>query len=54
MVEKSRVAIFPAATISSLPRLTASRRDVDVARQAAAGYGCAAALEAQRWLEALV
>ncbi len=41
---------FPAATISSLPWSTSTRRDVDVARQAAAGFGCMAALEVEKYL----
>jgi hypothetical protein len=46
----SRKIIFPAATISSFSWSTSTHHDVDVARQAAAGFGSAAALEAERWL----
>ena len=49
MVERSTELSFSAATISLLPKFTSSRRDVDVARQAAAGFGCMAALEVERW-----
>lgn len=41
---------LPAARISSLPRFTSLRRDVDLARQAAAGFGCMAALDVESWL----
>jgi len=50
MADESIMVSFPAATISSLPRSTSSRRDVDVARQAAAGFGCMAALEVEKYL----
>ena len=53
MVGVSKKLVSPAATISSLPRITSMRRDVDVARQAAAGFGCAAALEAEWWLDSM-
>ena len=41
------------APISPFPWSTSTRHGVDVARQAAAGFGCAAALEAEHWLRGL-
>lgn len=63
MVGESKSLSSPAATISPFPwsefirpwRILdvppeAGRHGVDVARQAAAGFGCMAALEAEKWL----
>lgn len=44
--------VIIAAQISPFPKSTSSRHGVDCARQAAAGFGCAAALEAEKWVEA--
>ena len=38
-------------TISPFPCSACTRHGVDVTRQAAAGYGCMAALEAEKWIE---
>jgi len=51
MVRKPLDLNSPAATISPFSRSTSLHHGVDVARLAAAGFGCAAALEAERWLE---
>jgi len=44
------LGVYPPLTDARIPP-EADRHGVDIARQAAAGYGCEAALDVEKWLE---
>ena len=51
MVGESKKLSTPAVTISPFQWSTSTRHGVDVTRQAAAGFGCMAAMDVEKWLE---